>query len=219
MNKYKSIEEQFEKNRDEIKAMSMSKYMKNKFLFFGIATPERRKIYNEFLKAEKKNGVVDWSFLFQCYENDHREFQYLVYDYLIKMREFVIYEDISKIKKFITTKSWWDTVDFLAQVIGNIAIEDERVHQLMLEWSKEENIWIKRSAIEYQLRLKEKTNTSNLKKIIINSLNTDEFFINKAIGWALREYSKTNQEWVITFIREQHDKMNLLSIREAGKYL
>lgn len=219
MNKYRSIEEQFEKNRDEIKSMSMSKYMKNKFLFFGIATPERRKIYNEFLKAEKQNGIVDWSFLFQCYENDHREFQYLVYDYLIKMREFVIYEDVPKIKKLIISKSWWDTVDFLAQVIGNIAIEDERVHQLMLEWSNEENIWIKRTAIEYQLRLKEKTNTSNLKKIIINNLNTDEFFINKAIGWALREYSKTNQEWVITFIQEQQDKMNLLSIREASKYL
>ncbi|MCI5643343.1 MAG: DNA alkylation repair protein [Peptoniphilus sp.] len=219
MNKYRSIEEQFEKHRNEIKAISMSKYMKNKFLFFGIATPERRKIYNEFLKIEKKNGVVDWNFLFQCYKNEYREFQYLVYDYLLKMREFLFYEDISKIRELITTKSWWDTIDFLAQVIGNIAIKDERVHQLMLEWSSEENIWIKRTAIEYQLRLKEKTNTRILENIIINSLNTDEFFINKAIGWALREYSKTNREWVISFIQEQQDKMDILSVREASKYL
>ncbi|MBF0845976.1 DNA alkylation repair protein, partial [Streptococcus danieliae] len=190
-----------------------------KFLFFGIATPERRKIYNEFLKTEKKNGAVDWEFLFQCYENEHREFQYLVCDYLLKMKDFLFYKDISKIRKLIRDKSWWDTIDVLTQVIGNIAIKDERVHQLMLEWSNEENIWIKRTAIEYQLRLKEKTNTRNLKNIILNSLNTDEFFINKAIGWVLREYSKTNKEWVIAFIQEQQDKMDKLSIREASKYL
>ncbi|WGN88800.1 DNA alkylation repair protein [Ligilactobacillus faecis] len=219
MDKYRRIEERFKKNRNELKAASMSKYMKNKFPFYGISAPERRKLYNEFLKNEQRSGSVDWDFLFQCYENEHREFQYLVYDYLLKMKEFIVYEDIPKIRKLIITKSWWDTIDFLAQVIGNIAIRDERTHKLMLEWSGEENIWIKRTAIEYQLRLKEKTDPSNLKFIILNCLNTDEFFINKAIGWALREYSKTNREWVINFMQEQQDKMNVLSVKEASKYL
>lgn len=219
MNKYINIEKLFEKNRNKTKAVSMSKYMQNNFSFYGIATPERRKIYNEFLNAEKKNGVIDWNFLFKCYQNEHREFQYFVCDYLLKLKDFLCYENISKIKELIITKSWWDTIDVLSQIIGFIATRDERVHKLMLEWSNEENIWIKRTAIEYQLRFKDKTNTTNLKNIILNNFNTNEFFINKAIGWALREYAKTNKEWVINFIKEQKDKMDKLSIREASKYL
>ena len=89
----------------------------------------------------------------------------------------------------------------------------------MIEWSQSENIWMKRTTIEHQLRLKEKTDTRLLEQIIVNSFGTDKFFINKAIGWALREYSKTNPKWVINFIERYKDQMDPLSIKESSKYI
>ncbi len=89
----------------------------------------------------------------------------------------------------------------------------------MLTWSLDEDIWLRRIAIDHQLPRKEKTNTTLLEKIILNNLGSDEFFINKAIGWSLREYSKTNPDWVINFIKNNKNKMSKLSIREGSKYI
>lgn len=89
----------------------------------------------------------------------------------------------------------------------------------MLLWSKEKDFWLRRIAIDYQLNRKEKTNKELLEKIIVNNLGSREFFINKAIGWSLREYSKTNPFWVKEFINKYKDKLDKLSIREASKYI
>ncbi len=219
MNKYIEIKRLFELHEDKEKAVSMSKYMRNMFDFYGIQTPERKEIYKDFIQNEKKNKKVDWEFLDECYLDKHREFQYLVYDYLLAMKKYLTYEDISKIENYIVTKSWWDTIDFLCKVIGHIGLKDKRVKTLMLEWSKNDNIWIKRTAIEHQLCLKNKTDTELLEKIILNCLGSDEFFINKAIGWALRDYSKTNPLWVRKFLEKYTDKMDKISINEASKYI
>jgi len=121
-------------------------------------------------------------------------------------------------KEYIVNKSWWDTIDFLCKVIGDIETRDLRVKDLMLEWSKDDNIWIKRTAIEHQLNLKDKTDYELLEKIIINCFGTDEFFINKAIGWALREYSKTNSTWVKEFInRYKNPPLNIISKKQIKK--
>ena len=200
MDKYLEIKEIFESREDKENAIAMSKYMRNMFDFYGLPTPKRKEVYNDF-------------------KDSHREFQYLVYDYLLAMKQYVSYDDIPKIKEYIVNKSWWDTIDFLCKVIGDIELRDLRVKDLMLEWSKDDNIWIKRTAIEHQLNLKEKTDYELLEKIIINCFGTDEFFINKAIGWALREYSKTNPNWVKNFINKYKRKMNDLSIKEASKYI
>ena len=219
MNKYLKIKEIFELNKNEENAVVMSKYMRNIFEFYGIHTPKRKKLYNELIKNEKKSKIIDYEFLDKCYEDNHREFQYLVSDYLLSMKQYVIYEDISKIQKYIINKSWWDTIDFLCKVIGDIELRDIRVKDLMIKWSKDNNIWIKRTAIEHQLSLKDKTDYKLLETIIINNFGSNEFFINKAIGWALREYSKTNSKWVRDFINKYKNKMNTLSIKEASKYI
>lgn len=145
--------------------------------------------------------------------------QYLVYDYLLAMKKYLSFEEIDKIKRFIITKSWWDTIDFLCKVIGDIGLRDERVSELMLEWSQSDNIWLKRTAILHQLAYKGKTDTELLEKVICNCLGSDEFFINKAIGWALREYSKAAPEWVGNFISKHKDELSALSIKEASKYI
>jgi len=219
MNKYLEIKKVFEAKEDKENAIAMSKYMRNMFDFYGIPSSKRKEIYNNFIKNEKKLKMIDWNFLDDCYEDNHREFQYLVYDYLLSMKQYATYDDIPKIKKYIVTKSWWDTIDFLCKVIGDIELRDSRVKDIMLEWSNDENIWIKRAAIEHQLNLKDKTDYELLEKIIVNCLGTDEFFINKAIGWALREYSKTDSNWVKNFISKYKNQMSNLSIKEANKYI
>lgn len=219
MSKYLNIKQKFEENKNEKQAISMKKYMRNLFDFYGIQTPKRKALYKDFLKEEKKTKTIDWNFLDECYNDPHREFQYLVYDYLLALNDYLTYEDIPKIRKYVKTKQWWDTIDFLDKVIGNIGLKDSRVDEEMLKWSEDDDFWIRRLAIDHQLGRKEKTNTELLKQIIINNLGSDEFFINKAIGWSLRDYSKTNPEWVKEFISKYKDKMSKLSIKEASKYI
>ena len=135
------------------------------------------------------------------------------------MNDYLTYGDIPKIKKYVKTKQWWDTIDFLDRVIGEIGLKDNRVDDLMLEWSCDNDFWVRRIAIGHQLCRKEKTNTELLEKILVNNFGSDEFFINKAIGWALRDYSKTNPLWVREFLSKYKDKMSNLSIKEASKYI
>ena len=219
MDKYNKMRILFEQYSNSERAIEMSKYMRNMFKFYGIRTPIRKSLYKDFLKEEKQSKQVDWNFLNQCFQDEHREFQYLVYDYLIKLNKFLSYEDISKIENYIRNKQWWDTIDFFDQVIGTIGLNDPRVDSLMLAWSKDSNFWVRRLAIDHQLGRKEKTNTKLLEQILVNNLNSEEFFINKAIGWALRDYSKTNPEWVRKFIQSHKENMAKLSIKEATKYI
>ncbi|PID82552.1 MAG: DNA alkylation repair protein [Clostridiales bacterium] len=219
MDKYLIIKKEFEHNSNAENASHMEKYMRNKFIYYGIKTPNRRKICRDLFKSEKKIGTIDWNFLDKCYLDDHREFQYVVLDYLIAMKKYLTYDDIPKILKYIKQKQWWDTIDGFDRIVGDIGITDSRVDDLMLEWSKDEDFWIRRISIDHQLNRKSNTNTALLEKIIVNNFGSDEFFINKAIGWSLRDYSKVDPDWVRCFLNKYKSKMNKLSIREASKYI
>ncbi len=219
MEKHLKIKQLFEANRNNEKAVQEAKYMRNKFRFYGIQTPVRKALYKDFLKDEKKNKTIDWEFLDKCYEDEYREFQYLATDYLIAMAKHLSYDDVPKLLKYIKTKQWWDTIDKLDRIVGNIGLNDNRIDDVMLKWSTDKDFWVRRIAIDHQLLRKEKTNTKLLAQIIKNNFGSDEFFINKAIGWSLRDYSKTNPVWVKNFIEKHKDKMHKLSIKEASKYI
>ena len=208
-----------EENRNELLAESMSKYMQDKFRFLGVRGATRTEIYKKYFPDARKTKTIDWDFVESCWNKEEREFQYVVVYYLKAMQKFLKREDISRLKYLIVTKSWWDTVDLLAKVVGSLVIRIEGYDQIMLEWSKDSNIWLKRVAILYQLSLKEKVDKQVLERILVNNLGDSEFFINKAIGWALRDYSKFNPEWVREFIEKNKNGMANLSIREASKYL
>ena len=209
----------FEENRNELLAESMSKYMQDKFRFLGVRGTTRTEIYKKYFPDTRKTKNIDWDFVESCWNKEEREFQYVVVYYLKAMQKFLKREDISKLKYLIVTKSWWDTVDLLAKVVGSLVIRIEGYDQIMLEWSKDSNIWLKRVAILYQLSLKEKVDEIILDKILVNNLGDNEFFINKAVGWALRDYSKYNPECAREFIKKNKDNMANLSIREASKYI
>ena len=208
-----------EGNRNELLAESMSKYMQDKYRFIGVRGATRTEIYKKYFPEARKSKAIDWDFIENCWNKEEREFQYVVVYYLKAMQKFLKREDISRLKYLIVTKSWWDTVDLLAKVVGSLVIRIEGYDQIMLEWSKDSNIWLKRVAILYQLSLKDKVDEIILDKILVNNLGDNEFFINKAVGWALRDYSKFNPEWVREFIKKNKDNMANLSIREASKYI
>ena len=209
----------FEKNSNELLAESMEKYMQDKFRFLGVRGATRTEIYKKYFPDARKTKTIDWDFVERCWNKEEREFQYAVVYYLKAIQRFLKREDISRLKYLIVTKSWWDTVDLLAKVVGSLVIRIEGYDQIMLEWSKDSNIWLRRVAILYQLSLKDKVDEQILDNILVNNLGNSEFFINKAIGWALRDYSKFNPEWVREFIKENKANMTNLSIREASKYL
>ncbi len=210
---------EFEKLKDDKKAYEMSAYMKNQFEFLGIPAKPRREIQNKIFESVSKEENIDFKFVDKCYKNKYREFQYAAVGYLNFKKEYLNISHIEILKKYILTKSWWDTIDGLDRIVGSIALKDEKVNEILLDWSLDENIWLRRIAIDHQLLRKEKTNTKLLEKIIVNNLNQKEFFINKAIGWSLRDYSKTNPKWVKEFIKKHKDSMSNLSIKEASKYI
>ena len=216
---FNKLYEEMMRHKNEEQAQKMSKYMLNKFEYIGIKTPERRKIFKNFFKEYKNEEKIDWEFVNKCWKNKHREFQYIAADYLKNMKDKLTIDDIPKLKQLVLEKSWWDTIDNLDMTIGALALKDSNVNKILLEWSLDENIWLRRIAIDHQLLRKDKTNTELLSKILKNNLGQTEFFINKAIGWALRDYSKTNPEWVRNFIEENRENMAKLSIKEASKYL
>ena len=203
-------------NADDARAMKA--YMRGRFEFLGVKTPARRKAAKAFFK--KHGGAdIDWRFVRQAWEHPFREMQHAALDYLETRKNLLRPGDLPQLKKLAQSKSWWDTIDFLDRLAGGIIAGFPETRPVILQWSRDEDIWLRRLAIDHQLLRKDQTDQHLLEQILVNNLDQTEFFINKAIGWALRDYSKTNPEWVKNFIRQHHGKMAPLSIREASKYL
>lgn len=219
MDTYKQLITVFSQNANVDNACKMQQYMKDITIFYGIPTPLRRDLTKPFIAQAKKSKTIDWQLLDLCYKDQHRECQYFVLDYLLALKKYLKISDIDKLRAYILDKSWWDTSDVLCKIIGFMSIDNQNLKQLMLKWSTDDNLWIRRVAILHQLGLKNKTDTKLLATIIKNNCGSNEFFINKAIGWALRDYSKINPMWVREFIKKNFNSLASLSIKEASKYI
>ena len=208
----------FYNNKNEELVEQMAKYMRDLFPFLGLKKPERVALSKEFLKAKKRESKIDWDFIDKCYKMPEREFQYLAIDYMKMIMNLFTPNDMEKIEELLITKSWWDSVDAINILVGRIALDYPEVKDNTIDkWMESDNIWLKRISVIFQLKYKEKTDTDFLSKAIVHNSQTDEFFIDKAIGWALREYSKTDKEWVRDFI--DNNNLSKLSVREGSKYL
>jgi len=230
-----NIIEEFRQYKNEENAEKQAAYLRHQFEFIGLKTPERRLLAKDFLKEKKADRQIDWELVFEFWNLPEREFQYLALDYLHQMKKWLIFDDMEKIKKLTVSKSWWDTVDALDELVGHLLLTGrkqatendstayEQVKTLVKEWAQAENFWIRRIAIDCQLSFKNQIDLEllsyTIEKNLLGSSFADEFFITKAIGWALRDLAKTNSAWVIKFIEEHENKMAKLSIREASKHL
>jgi len=215
---YDNIFTELEKNKNAEQAKKMSAYMQNKFVFLGIQKPKLKEIIKPYIKEGKKHEI-NWKFINICWKKDYREAQYVAIEYLDSLIKLLTDKDLPNLKKLIVTKSWWDTTDSIDEIVGNIISKNKQFEKEMLKWSKDENIWLRRVSIDFQQKYKEKTNQKIMEQIIVNNFGTDEFFINKAIGWSLREYSKINKKWVKDFVNKYKNQLHKLSIKEASKYL
>ena len=204
---FSQLKSLFSQNADSKQAEKMSAYMQNKFAYFGIPRPKQKELEKQFFTNDKTSDPIDWQFIFDCFNANERELQYVALDYIKRHSKQLTVNDIPNLKKLIETKSWWDSVDCLDQIVGGIALKDESINQTLLKWSMDKNFWLRRIAIDHQLGRKDKTNTELLATIIKNNFGQTEFFINKAIGWSLREYSKTNPQWVKDFIKQNEKDM------------
>lgn len=205
--------------QDDTRSQKMAAYMRHQFTFLGVTAPIRRQVAKTALRQAQAAGVIDWLFVDVCWQSQYREHHYLAIDYLVAMTAYLKKEDLSKIEAMLLQHPWWDSIDAFSEVISKMVIQEPVLKQEMLRWSTSESLWLRRSAIIHQLLLKKQADTELLRIILLNNFGTKEFFINKSIGWSLREYAKTDPAWVRHFIATYRDQMSSLSIREASKYL
>ena len=216
----KKLINQFFLSQNHELAISMSQYMRNQFSFLGIQSPQRKLLQKDFLNIQKTEKDICWHYIDSLYTLDKREFQYVAIDYLKVSLEKLNDSDFYNIEKYIKWKSWWDSVDNLSTLIGRLIKRYSYLEEHITKYCVvDPNIWIRRMSIIYQLQYKQETDTDILSYAIVMNTNSDEFFINKAIGWALREYSKYNPQWVCSFLSRNKDILHPLSIREAKKYI
>lgn len=215
---YDGLFKELEASKDPERAEKMSAYMKDKFPFLGLQKSRLDEIIKPYYKESRK-ADFDWGFVRLCWDKPYREAQYVAVGYVLLHQKKLEKDDLEKIHEFIVEKSWWETVDMLDTAVGTIVMKYPELKQTMLEWSVSDNLWLRRAAIDFQLKYKEQTDRALLSRIIQNNLGSKEFFINKAVGWSLREYAKTNGDWVRRFLTEFDDRLAPLSKREASKHL
>jgi 3-methyladenine DNA glycosylase AlkD len=202
-------------------AKRMEQYMRNQFAYFGIPSPNRTTLFQTFKPAVKALSEKELQVLVNRLWNlPQREGQYIAMLCLGLHVGKLKPEFLPFLESLITSKSWWDTVDWLApNPCGKLFkkhpdLKNKYVH----EWNNSEDIWLQRSALIFQLKYREETDFSLMKEFILEKNNDMEFFIQKACGWALRQYSKYNAKEVINFIND-HPELSNLAKKEGLKWL
>jgi 3-methyladenine DNA glycosylase AlkD len=214
------LKERFAQQADPEKAQGMARYMRNLFPFVGINSPTRKEISKFLFTQFKPQNPKELSlWVLSLWEMPEREYQYVGMDYLQKFGNGLTPQQLPLFETLITQKSWWDTVDLISgNYLGALLKKHpEYLQPTILSYSQHQNFWLNRTAIICQLGYRQNTQTDLLTQAITPHLQSNEFFIQKAIGWSLRQYAKTNPEWVRTFIREY--PLKPLSRREALKHL
>ncbi len=201
-------------------ALQMKKYMRNQYDFFGLKGGLRREVCKAFLQ---ENGLPDAGDLkdvvYNLWDCPERELQHFAVELVEKYIKKTDDQILDLLEFMITNKSWWDTIDFIAaRLVGPFFKQyPELIKPVTEKWMESGNIWLQRSALLFQLKYKKDTDFELLKKYILDLAESEEFFIKKAIGWSLREYSKINPETVISFVKTA--PISNFSKKEAMKWL
>lgn len=215
-----SLKTLFEQNADPILAAPMKKYMRDQFEYLGIKSPQLKTLMKEFLAAHGLPPIhkLD-SILRELWSLPQREFQYAATSFLGRLENDLPAKFIKTIEYMIVTKSWWDTVDTISG--GPLGVHFQKFPEVrekyLAKWRASDNFWLRRATILFQLNYKKETDFDLLCEIICENLNSKEFFINKAIGWSLRQYARVDPKAVTKFVTST--PLHPLSRREAMKHL
>ena len=203
-------------------ARAMAAYMKSEMPFYGVKTPDRRPISREAVRrfppedrqAYERGVLALWRL-------PHREEKYAAIAYARGFRAHIGLASLPLYERFVREGRWWDFIDEIAaHLVGKVLLDHrDDVRPLMDRWVADDDMWIRRTAILSQLRHKQRTDAERLFAYCLARAHEKEFFIRKAIGWALREYSYAAPEAVRDFIVAHRDELSPLSVREGAKRL
>ena len=215
-----SLKTLFEQNANPAQAGPMKKYMRDQFEYLGIKTPQLRELMKQFLAENGLPPINDLdAILRDLWSLPQREFQYAATGLLSRSEKQLPAKFIKTIEYMIVTKSWWDTVDTISG--GTLGVHFKRFPEIretyLPKWRLSDNFWLRRAAILFQLNYKKETDFDLLCEIIRENLDSKEFFINKAIGWSLRQYARIDPKAVKKFVKST--PLHPLSRREAMKHL
>lgn len=214
-----SLRTLFEQNAIPAQAAPMKKYMRDQFEYLGIKSPQVKALFRQ---AIRENGLPSLEELDrvvrELWDLPQREYQYLAISLMERLEKKVPSDAIKTLEYMVTHKSWWDTVDNISHIVGIHFKRYPKVREKYLaKWRASDNFWLRRTAILFQLDYKEETNFDLLREIVQENLGSTEFFINKAIGWALRQYARNDPKAVKKFVKST--PLHPLSRREAMKHL
>ncbi|MFD3451519.1 DNA alkylation repair protein [Streptomyces sp. NPDC058691] len=206
---------------DPDRAASASAYMRGAFPFLGIATPARRVLSREVLAGTPRPGEEDCAAVaLRCWALPEREYRYFAVDFLRRHIGRCSSAFLGTARYLVATEPWWDTVDLLAaHVVGPLVAADPALVAAMDAWTTDDDLWIARTALLHQLTYKGDTDAERLFRYCLAQSGHRDFFIRKAIGWALREYARTDPDAVREFVASSADRLSPLSVREATKRL
>jgi 3-methyladenine DNA glycosylase AlkD len=211
---------QLEPHVNPAKGAEMSAYMKGHFPFLGIQSKQREELARPFYdKQSRPQNFQDLdSIVKNLWELPEREYQYIAMQLALKCKSLWTTESIDLFEWMIKNKSWWDTVDFIAaNLVGGYMKQFPKHIHIITAFNSSGNLWLERTAILYQLKYKNEVDTDILESCITRHADSKEFFHRKAIGWALRQYSKLNPKWVKSMLAKY--SFSGLTVREASKYL
>lgn len=218
-----SVISQFELARNESDATYMSDYMKGQFRYFGIKTKERRMITKTFIKKAQdlKKGALK-ALVSKLYQQPEREFHHVALDIcILYFKKQCSEDDIDFFEDLAKQNQWWDTLDVIApKLMGHyFMIYPQKRADYIEKWLKSGDKWLVRCALLFQLKYKMNTDLGLLFETILRIPSTNEFFINKAIGWILRENTHLFPEAVVDFVRDNNAHLSNLSKKEALRLL
>ncbi|WP_327664426.1 MULTISPECIES: DNA alkylation repair protein [unclassified Streptomyces] len=204
---------------DPERAAQMRAYMKDVAPFLGLTSPVRRELTKVVLVGTPRPDESDLAAVaLRCWALPEREYAYFGIDYLRRHVGRLTSGFLPVARELVITVPWWDTVDHLAaHIVGGLVAADPKLRADMDAWIGDENLWVARTALLHQLRHKDATDTDRLFAYCLRQSGHPDFFIRKAIGWALREYAKTDADAVRSFVAAHRDTLSPLSVREALK--
>ncbi len=215
----KYVLDELNKNGDVTKAPQMQAYMKTSQPFYGVQSKLRKQIFRDAIKKCPITTRDKWEkAILELWNGTHREAMYQALEVAKRYKKYHNEDAWQLYEKMLRTATNWDTVDWLSSNLIGVLVDKYRHFETNIwEWTDDKNFWVRRAAILVHLKHKEKTNTKLLSQTILKLAHEKEFFIRKAIGWVLRQYSYTDADWVKQFIADYDDKLSGLSKREGLK--
>lgn len=203
-------------------ALQKQAYMKSTMPYWGLYRDQLAEIVKKDLvsNAPQTNAEYRETIEYIFTHATHREEWYAALIYAMKFKKYIIEDNIDLYQQLIMQGQWWDIIDTIAPNLLGVALKGSpKLTTYTMQWIKDENMWVRRSAILTQLMYKKDMDFALLEKLILTVAHEKEFFIRKAIGWVLRGYSKTDKLAVRNFIETHRNKLSNLSIREGSKYI